>query len=174
MTDASSEVIAISLAGKTKKVIGNWWNQPEWLIEFAGAIDTSTNTHRWRHGDPKQEHFLGCRSDDHPCDQLSYDGQNPKPGITPLITAVAKSDLRQVTALIKHGANPNEHDASGWTALMYAARSASPDIIDALLRAGADAKLQSFAGELALEAVAGPESLEKRNRLIAAGGNGRD
>jgi len=64
--------------------------------------------------------------------------------------AAAKSDLSQVSALLSRGANPNERDASGWTALMYAAHNAGPEIIEALLQAGADVKLRSFGGQLAL------------------------
>jgi Domain of unknown function (DUF6438)/Ankyrin repeats (3 copies) len=174
-TDLPSEDISITVAGHTKKVMGNFGTEPEWLSEFALAIDNTADTHRWRHGDPQKEQFLGCLGGDMgPCDQLGYDGEHPKPGVTPLMRAAAKSDLRQVTTLLKQGANPNGRDSSGWTALMYAARSASPDVLKALLDAGADAKVRSIAGQVALAACTGPQRLEQASLLIAAGGDVRN
>ena len=171
-TDLPSENVAIATIGRIKAVAGNSGNQPQFLSELAAAIDAAADTHRWRHGDPKLERFLGCPDGfGGPCDHLAEDGYGHKSGVSSLMRAAAQSDLGQVKALLQQGVDPNEHDVSGWTALMYAARCALPAVVSALLNAGADPKVQSNAGQLARDAVVGKDSREKLNLLSAAGGN---
>ena len=170
-TDMSSQTVAINVAGTTTTVIGEG-TEPEFLSEFAAAIDAGADTHRWHHGDPKVELFLGCPDTGFaPCDRLREDAFGPKHGVTPLMRAAARSDLGQVTALLQRGTDPNERDVSGWTALMYAADCASLEVVSALLGDGADATVRSNAGQLARDAVAGEGSIAKLNLLLAAGGN---
>ncbi len=54
------------------------------------------------------------------------------------LSALSYADPAMVEMLLSHGANPNETDANGMTILMYAARTAFPETVSLLLKAGAD------------------------------------
>jgi len=60
---------------------------------------------------------------------------------TMLMDAAGKGDLALVQTLLANGASPNLTDAYGLTAAFYAAQLPNPDIIDALVKAGADINL---------------------------------
>ena len=63
-------------------------------------------------------------------------------GTSPLFSAIASDDAESVRAVLRSGADPDSRDAAGLTPLMVAARDAeSPDVVLALLEAGADASL---------------------------------
>lgn len=72
-------------------------------------------------------------------------------GRTPLMNAARAGDLKSVQHLLKHRADPNlaTHKAR-WTALMWAARRGNPDVVTALLEAGANADLTDAKGQTAL------------------------
>jgi ankyrin repeat protein len=57
---------------------------------------------------------------------------------TPLTRAAATGDTRQVEALLAQGANPDEIDGAGGTALMAAAREGHVDAMRILIKGGAD------------------------------------
>ena len=107
-----------------------------------------------------------------------------EPGPPPLIAAfsrmkaASRDDRRAVQRLLASGADPNATDASGWTALMYAAQSAHPSVVIALLQAGARAGQRSLAGETAMMAAATGwnHEIDTLRALAAAGGdiNSRD
>lgn len=78
-----------------------------------------------------------------------------KNGITPLMSAAKKGNGWEVTALLDSGANVNDADDDGWTALMYAARyQMNNGIIISLLDAGADAHRANNYGFTALSIAA--------------------
>src|SRR5262249_30566154 len=65
----------------------------------------------------------------------------------------------------------NAQDASGWTALMYAAWAERPETTQALLDAGADPNLRSHRGQTAVMAVSTAfASLEEKVRILKAAG----
>jgi ankyrin repeat protein len=80
---------------------------------------------------------------------VSAYGQGPA-GLPQLLERLRSGDSRSVEALLRSGANPNTRDASGATALMYAAAFAQQAAIDALLRAGADVNAANQVGATAL------------------------
>lgn len=94
-------------------------------------------------------------------------------GKTPLMTAAQQSSLPALAFLLQHGANVNAQtdllpsDSSYeliWqrrTALMYAAEAASPDVIEALLAAGADICLQDNRGNTAYRYLLGTRATER-------------
>lgn len=84
-----------------------------------------------------------------------------EPG-TPLARAAHAGDIGAIRSLIAAGANPNEHDATGQTALHWAARGGHrlgphncrgegvtrPDVIAALIDGGADLNLTDRRGAI--------------------------
>ncbi len=64
---------------------------------------------------------------------------------TPLGAAIQGEDVREVEALLARGADANEKDPGGRTALMWAARYGDTDSIRLLLQAGADPNLSDTA-----------------------------
>jgi ankyrin repeat protein len=57
---------------------------------------------------------------------------------TPLMSAARYKDVGTVARLLKEGANPNEQNKDGWTALMLAAEyNPDPLVVEALLNSGA-------------------------------------
>lgn len=60
----------------------------------------------------------------------------PQPD-TELTKAAAKSDASQVRTLLANGADANQKDRNGYTALMYAARNGDVETMKALVDAGA-------------------------------------
>jgi hypothetical protein len=72
-----------------------------------------------------------------------------------LAEAVARNATREVTALVKHGANPNARGEWGLTMLGWAMRRRSPDAFAALLDAGADATVSEHYPSTAMDRDAG-------------------
>jgi ankyrin repeat protein len=66
----------------------------------------------------------------------------------PLHTAVLTEDVAAVAELLSGGADPNQKDSAGWSALHFAATRNVPEIVTRLLDAGADpdAKLPAGGG----------------------------
>jgi ankyrin repeat protein len=60
--------------------------------------------------------------------------------------AIARKDLPMVRALIEDGLNITSIDADGKTPLMVAAQAQSPEIVDLLLKNGADPSLKDNLG----------------------------
>ena len=73
--------------------------------------------------------------------------------ITPLIEAAYEGNTVQVQALIEEGADVNERDASGRTALMIAANRGHTYVVQLLLDREADANARDNSGQTALQAA---------------------
>ena len=105
-------------------------------------------------------------------------GATDQPG--KLADAVGKRDAATVRSLLAAGANPNEVDKAsiikGWTPLMAAARVGSADIVEALLKAGANVNAATDYGATALDVAIGNHgsSSAVAGLIIAAGGKGKD
>ena len=60
----------------------------------------------------------------------------------PLLQAAQQGDSQALQALLSQGADPNQKDAGGFTALILSARAGSVSAVEALLRHGADPNLR--------------------------------
>lgn len=93
-------------------------------------------------------------------------------GDTPLLSAVCFDHLPLVEWLLEHGANPNAEAGNGSPCLMTAVESESDnavEIVDRLIRAGADPHTVGRNGWTALHMAGVRGNLQKAERLIRAG-----
>jgi hypothetical protein len=80
---------------------------------------------------------------------VTLTGQEPA-HTTDLLGRIRAGDIRTVEAMLRSGVSPNTRDASGATALMYAAAFAPEAVMQALLRAGAEVNAMNQSGATAL------------------------
>lgn len=160
VTDSATYKTTVSIGGNVKRVSDYDDSAPEFLRTLGGQIDLAANTHLWRHGDPRAERFQGRDS------LIASECIVPKPGLTPLMCPMDQ-ELATIDKLLKANHSLNAADASGWTALMYAAYDNSDQVFDRLLAAGADPKARSAWGQTVLMAATG--SQHKIERLVALG-----
>jgi ankyrin repeat protein len=75
-----------------------------------------------------------------------------KYGDTALIATIDRTSIDKdiVKLLIDNGANVNDTDRDGFTALMHAAKKGDKDIVQLLLENGADTNIESNNGKTAL------------------------
>jgi len=88
--------------------------------------------------------------------------------------AAARADIKKVTALLDEGADPEQVDSSGWTALMYASPEScdgsciyEPEVFNLLITAGTNPNYFSPHGDTALMASAYEQRFEEA--LVNAG-----
>ena len=82
---------------------------------------------------------------------------------TALAEAVARGNLEIVYALIEAGADVNQRNSAGLTALMFLTENSSAEVVRALIKAGAKVNLTDDEGETALMKAA---SLEESAALL--------
>jgi hypothetical protein len=170
ITDNAAYITTVSVAGRAVRVSDYADSAPAWLRDFDDRIDAAADTHRWRHGEPSSELF----GDQH----IQQDARFPKPGRTQLMHA-AGTPNGAIQLLLAQQVPVDAEDASGWTALMYAAADGSLRQVRQLLAAGADASHRSRAGESLLFAAAESADnpvnklivLQKAGANVAAGTN---
>jgi murein DD-endopeptidase MepM/ murein hydrolase activator NlpD len=68
------------------------------------------------------------------------------PVVPPLLTALVADDVAAARGALDGGADPNQLDATGRSALMVAVQHGSPALVEAMLRAGADVQWQAADG----------------------------
>ena len=144
ITDNPTVTVAVTIAGRTRVVSDYADSAPLAEQKRELLIDEISNSHFWRHGDPAGEPII----------RISTDAYLPKPGITPLIRAASRADVVELTRLIGTRVNVNETDASGWSALMYAAAGGHSESVRLLLHAGAKPNHVSMRGDTPLIASA--------------------
>lgn len=161
VTDSSTTETTASIGGELKRVSSYAGGAPDLLKELDRQIEAVANTHFWRHGDPKDEIFGA---------QMASECALPKPGMTALMCSNTL-DGREFDELVRSSGNVNAADASGWTALMYAAYRRDNRVFYRLLNAGADAKATSATGQNAIAAVIAGYSRSKYKieQLVRAG-----
>jgi TonB family protein len=139
--DGSSFKVRI---GGLEKSVGEYGDAaPAIFRDMELAVDSSANTHQWRHGDPTTESIV----------EITFE-YLPKPGKTKLMDAAHRGDKKAFQAALAAGDKLTDVDASGWTPLMYAASSSGDSPLSEIVRAGVDVNAHSKRGETALMASA--------------------
>ena len=91
-------------------------------------------------------------------------------GETPLITCARTGSVESVSSLLRHGADVNAKETrQGHTALMRAVAGRYPDVVRALIEAGADPQARPKGAFTALLFAAQEGDLESARILLAAG-----
>ncbi|WP_238325902.1 TonB family protein [Bryobacter aggregatus] len=151
VTDSPSTTTIINVSRAQKTIHDYASSSPQWFRKLQDDLDSVALTHQMRHGDPATEPLVHIQEE-----YLS------KPGMTALMRAAAQSDLAAVRKLLAEGARIEAVDASGWTALMYAAAAYSTNgVVEELLRAGANRNHISPFGDTVLMASALQGSFDK-------------
>jgi TonB family protein len=90
VTDSSTVTVAVTFGGHTRVVSDYANSAPLAEQERELAIDETSNSHFWRHGDPASE----------PITRISADAYLPKPGVTPTILAASMGDVVELRKLL--------------------------------------------------------------------------
>jgi TonB family protein len=85
VTDNPTMQIKARIRGRSKTVWNYAGAAPEFEASLEDAVDATANTHAWRHGDPRTE----------PLSNISQDAYMPKPGVTSLMKAAARSEFER-------------------------------------------------------------------------------
>lgn len=94
---------------------------------------------------------------------------DPETGRTPLMTAVAMSDVPRVSALLASNADPEMKDANGVRAIHYAAGEPDPALLRTLIVAGADINAKGRNGKTPVMEAARLGMLQNVKILVDAG-----
>lgn len=143
LTHGDGSQLTVSVGGATKVIRDYAEAAPLWFRELQAELDQVTDSHRWRHGDPKSEPLYNIDAE-----------YLPKPGLTDLMRAAVEEDLARLQPLLFQGAEVDAVDAGGWTALMYAAAGTYGSAVSPLIAAGADPDHRSHFGDTPLMAAA--------------------
>jgi len=128
--------------GTRKKSLKDYAFAPKVLVELELEVDRVANTHRWIDGekdDPKKWEFVQP-------DVYS----RIKPGMSQFMQAAGEGDLKELERGHDAGANINEADETGWTALMLASAMCQEQAVRRLLDWGAKVDLRDKNGDTAL------------------------
>lgn len=131
------------------------------LLVASGAKPQATYGVAGVPGDPVYERTARIERDLGHC-IVCVEGRMPTTDL-PLIAAVQEGHSEEVAHLIKKGANVNEKDLNGSTALMWAAKC-DPQLTDILIKAGADVKTKDKFSNTPLHwALSEPDTCEERS-----------
>jgi hypothetical protein len=161
ITDQAAVSTRLSIAGQTKSVLNYADAAPEWLSKLERQIDSSADTHRWRHSEASLESV--------DLDFFRDDLILPKHGVSPLMVAAGRGSPTSLVRLLRSGAAINDADESGWTPLMYAAGLGNDENSEALVHMGAKVMWRSRLGQTPLHAAASSGDAKITRLLIGAG-----
>ena len=125
------------------------------------TIGTGLMIGAWEGNIPMMELFLSRGADIHRINRF---------GETALMLAAWKNRREAMQWLLQRGARPNRADRE-WTALHYATFSGHADLVDDLLKAGADINARSTNGSTVIMMAAREGHGTLAQRLMAAGAN---
>ena len=143
LMDGDGSSFKVRIGGREKSVGEYGDAAPAIFRDVELAVDVSTNTHQWRHGDPTTESIA----------EITFE-YLPKPGKTNLMDAAHRGDKKAFQSALAAGDKLTDVDASGWTPLMYAASSYGNSPLSEIVKVGVDVNARSKRGETALMASA--------------------
>jgi TonB family protein len=144
ITDGEPITIKVRIGRRVRSISDYMDSAPQAVRDLGLAIDETANSYQWRQGDPAKQTIF----------TINESRWLPKPGMAPLMKAAALGRCYELKTLIGAGSNVREVDASGWSALLYAAGSNDLEAVRMLLRAGADPNQSSLRGDTPLMAAA--------------------
>ena len=109
--------------------------------------------------------------------RTSRTARNRSRQVRELMNAAARGDIKKVVQLLDNGLNVNvsfprdESEFSGMTALMVSSRHGYPELVEELIKRGADVNLKRYVGDTALMFAAGTGNVKTVDALLRAGAN---
>lgn len=109
--------------------------------------------------------------------RTSRTARNRSQQVRELMNAAARGDNRKVVQLLDNGLNvnvsfpPDESEFSGMTALMVASLHGYGELVEELIKRGADVNLKRYVGDTALMFAARNGNVKTVNALLRAGAN---
>jgi len=119
--------------------------------------------------------FVG--RDQRSAQRSSRTGGNSSQQVRELMNAAASGDIKKVVELLDKGLNVNitfahdESEFSGMTALMVASLRGYAELVETLIKRGADVNLKRYVGDTALMFAARTDSVKTVDALLRAGAN---
>jgi TonB family protein len=159
-TDVGSESTSIKIGDRRKVVTDNYVQVPAALKEVQNAIMLYSHSDQWTKGndDTVPDLLAEANTLDRKRELLSQ----------VLPNAALYSDVAVVRAILAHPVDPNRQGPFG-TALMLASDRGLPDMVSALLKAGADPRAVDVFGRNALIFGAGSGNATVVQLLLGAG-----
>ena len=109
--------------------------------------------------------------------RTSRTSRNRSQQVREIMNAAANGDTKKVIQLLDNGLNvnvtfpPDESEFSGMTAVMVASLHGYPELVEALIKRGADVNLKRYVGDTALMFAARTGNEKTVNALLRAGAN---
>ncbi len=160
-TDVGSETTSIRIGNQRKAITDNYLQVPAALKDVQSSIMHYSHSDQWTKGnDDTVPDLLAEASTSDIKKELLSDV---------LPNAALYSDISVVRAILSHPVDPNRQGPFHDSALMLAADRGLPDMVSALLKAGANPRAVDESGRNALIFGAGSGNVQVVQLLLAAG-----
>jgi ankyrin repeat protein len=160
-TDVGSETTSIQIGNQRKAITDNYFHAPSALKDVQSAIMHYSHSDQWTKGNDDTVPDLLAEA---PTSDIQKEVLSDV-----LPSAALYSDISVVRTILSHPVDPNRLGPFRDTALMLAADRGLPDMVSALLKAGANPRTVDESGRNALIFGAGIGNAQVVQLLLAAG-----